>query len=64
MQLRLRIGIFSLGEQVRPLWHELQRQRRPDDRLAVVLRHRSDHVRIAKSHVAKRAGNRRGADPA
>src|SRR5688572_6270610 len=62
MELRLWIGIFTLAEQVRSLRQELQRQRRPDDRLAVVLRHRTDHVRIAKAHMAKRAGNGRGAD--
>ena len=62
VQLRLWIGIFALAEQVRPLWHELQSQRRADDGFAVVLRHRTDHVRIAETHVAKRAGDSRSAD--
>ena len=62
MELRLRIGVFALAEQVRSLRQELQRQRRPDDGLSVVLRYRTDHVRIAESHMAKRAGDRRRAD--
>jgi hypothetical protein len=62
MELRLRIGIFTLVEQVRSLWKELEGQRRPDDRFSVVLRHRTDHVRIAETHMAKGARDGRGAD--
>ncbi len=62
VQLRLRICIFSLGEEVRPLRQELKRQGRATIDFPRSLRHGTDHVRIAVAHGAKRAGNRRGAD--
>jgi hypothetical protein len=62
VQLRFGIGIFALAEQVGPLRQELQRQRRADDRLAGVLRHRAQHVRAAEAHMAERAGDRRRPD--
>jgi len=62
VQLQFGIGILALAEQVRPLRHELQGQRRADDRLAARLRHRADHVRVAETGMAERAGHRRGAD--
>src|SRR5690606_4616729 len=62
MELRLRVGVFALAEDVGPLRQELQRQRRADDRLAGALRHRPEHMGIAESHMAECAGNSGGAD--
>ena len=64
VQLLLRIGVFVLAVEVLALGQELQRQRRPDDRLAGVPAHRPLHVRVADAHVAERAGDGGRADVA